>query len=580
DKLVIMVTHNSELADKYATRIVKLSDGELIDDNNPFEMENIIVAPLVKGKKNKKKKKVAMSFITAMKLSFQNLRTKKGRTIITSIAGSIGIIGVALVLAISNGMGSYVNTMQKDTLSGFPITISQGPSFSMTGPKNFNNEESNEFTNEDILYPYDVNVNNQTHVNDINQTYVDYVNNMDSSLYNSISLTRLVEMNLIMKVGDNYKQINNENSQNQIGWQQLPSEEFLDSQYDLLAGDAFPNKIDEIALIVDANNYVDVKLLTELGIAYQEDGSLKFDEIIGTKMKIVPNDDFYTNNGNGIFMPNEDYGTLYNNVNGKILNITSIIRVKENSSSSLLKKGIAYTQMLVDEVLDNASGSIIVKQLRDNPTVSVFDGTPLNDSQYENMLKELGGDSTPTGINIYPVSFESKDAIKEYLDAYNVDKEEEEQIIYNDLAELISETMSTMINAITMVLTAVAAISLVVSTIMIGIIIYVSVVERTKEIGVLRSIGARKKDITRVFSAESIIIGFFAGVIGVIMTYILSIPINIILSKSLDIQGLCNLPIYYGIALLALSMVLTFLGGIIPARGAAQKDPVTALRTE
>lgn len=583
-KLVIMVTHNAELAEKYASRIVRLSDGALIEDTNPYKMASEDNKLVFNNNKNKgrKKQKVAMSFWTAIKLSFQNLRTKKGRTIITSIAGSIGIIGVALVLSISSGMGNYVERMQKDTLSGFPITISQ---VSYDFMSLFGRDEGmlDEFTEDKILYPYDSSQNYNAHINGIDNDYLEYLEKMDKELYNSISYTRLVETNLVIKIGENYKTVNNgamAGMQNRIGWQQLPNTEFLKSQYDLIYGDDYPMAKNDIALVVDERNSVNVELLEELGIDYEPGVTFPFNKIIGKEIRAIPNDIFYTEKSGGLFAKTDNLADAYNNQENLTLTITSILRIKENSNSSLLSQGLAYTDALVNEILDASGKSDIVVALKKTPEVNVLTGAPLNENQFSTLLKQLGGDSTPIGISIYPVSFGAKDNIKSYLDAYNEGKEESEQIVYSDMAEMISDSMSTMINAITLVLTAIAAISLVVSTIMIGIIIYVSVVERTKEIGILRSIGARKKDITRVFSAESIIIGFFAGIIGVVVTYLLSVPINAILKAQIGVSNLSSLPIWYALALLALSMLLTFIGGILPSLGAAKKDPVAALRTE
>lgn len=660
EKLVIMVTHNPELANEYSSRIIKISDGEILSDSNPIdENENqlIVKQSHIKSKiiennsgkkqnavsyvdanyntnhnkeKNKneetedlenkktkrKKEKVSMSYFTALKLSFKNLFSKKGRTIITSIASSIGILGVALVLAISSGMTNYVNKTQTSTLANFPISIApiamlnvdeQQDKMMQPGGGKFTG-----FELEDILKPYEMLKENQIHTNMITEDYIKYVDGLDKKLYSDIMKQSLLQMNLITKTQQGeFVQLKNETElnfsdkerldvsdflgmlENEIGWQQLPSQNFLKEQYDLLAGDHYPNSTTDLALIVDKQNFVDVKLLESLGFEigkdFKYDDKLKFDKILGQEIKLAFNDDFYINQGNNIFKKNENLKGLFESDKGVKLKISSIIRIKEDSASMLLKKGLGYTKKLVEVAENNAKDSQIAKVVIENPLKPIFaddlfDIKTLSGEEalakYNFYKKSTGADTIPVSINIYPKNFESKPAIKSYLDKYNEGKEQFLKIEYMDIADSFIGVMKKLINIVTSILIAFAAISLVVSTIMIGIITYVSVVERTKEIGVLRSLGARRLDISRVFSSEAIIIGALSGVLGIILCYLISIPINILIEKKYAVAAISNLPFYFAIALIALSVLLTFLGGLIPALIASKKDPVKALRSE
>lgn len=579
DRLVIMVTHNSQIAQQFSDRIIKLSDGKVVEDSNLMENKK----PLLSEEKLINKK-TSMSYLTALKSSFKNLLSKKARTIITSIAGSIGIIGIALVLAISSGMTSYVNTMQGDTLAGFPITIDETfVSMDMSGPPGMRQEDSsNEFPDSGKIFSYNKNENMNIHYNLISQDYLDYIGNMDTKLYNSIALIRKINLNVIAKTGnDSYKKVNTKSSGNFMSTSkfiEMPNNKaFIESQYDILQG-RYPENYNEIVVIVDKKNRLTIELLAEFGISIKEEYT--FDEFIGKEFKVIGNNEFYEPQGE-VFVPNSDLQSLYNNANATTIKIVGVMRVKESAATELLNPSIGYTVMLTDKMLEDAIVSDIVLAQKDSTDISVITGNEFNEvNTYISTMRALGGDTMPTGIQIYPVSFDAKDEIKAYLDKYNAGKENEAQILYSDLAELITGIMATLIKSITLILTAFAAISLVVSSIMIGIITYVSVVERTKEIGILRSMGARKKDISRVFNAETLIIGFIAGLIGVLMTLLLTIPINMLIYKQISVANFSKLPVQYGLMLVAISMALTFIAGLIPSRIAAKKDPVVALRTE
>ncbi len=579
---VIMVTHNQEISKKYSDRVIQLKDGLITSDSNPsHELVTEKEKPLITTK-------TSMSWLMAIKLSFKNLMTKKKRTIMTSIAGSIGIIGVALVLAISSGMSTYVSSMQSDALAGFPITISQtATSFDGSMPME-NREEAEKFPKGDTIYSYDSSANRRTHTNLITQDYIDYLNSMDKSLYNAISYSYSLNMPVIVQADNGeYKKIETGKNSSFLGsgsyFNEMPdSEDFIKSQYEILEnGGTFPSNTNEVALVVDSYNRLDVKALEALGIAVAE--NYKFSALLGKTYKVINNNDYYTEN-NGVFIADTNYEAMYNNPNNIELTIVGIMRVKESSSSELLSSGIVYTTALTETMLASAANSdVAIAQSELGDTKNVLTGAEFSgkaSDKYESVMQQIGASAIPTGVQIYPADFQAKDKIKDYLDLYNADHLEAEQIIYSDLAETITSMISTLINTITIILTALAAVSLVVSTIMIGIITYVSVVERTKEIGILRAIGARKKDISRIFNAETLIIGFIAGLFGVTITYVLSIPLNLIISSLVGVSGIVSLPILYALALVAGSMSLTLIGGLIPARSAAKKDPVLALRTE
>ena len=578
DRLVIMVTHNSEIAEAYSDRIVHLLDGLVTDDSRPSQSVN-------KDKEEKlKNQKTSMSYLTAIKTSFKNLLTKKGRTIITAIAGSIGIIGIALVLAISNGMTTYTNNIQSDALAGFPITIDQtvisfGPPEEVTNPR-----PDLEFIDDDVFYPYDQTSSLTQHQNIITDEFIEYLEQMDETLYNSISYTRGLMLQLV-NLSDNGSFIRVQTSSSGGSFfgggsyfNELPNNQtFIESQYDVLFG-SYPDNYDEVVLIVDERNRMNIALLENLGINIEDD--YQSSDLIGRTFKSVLNNVYY-NEVNDVFIPNTDYEQMYLDESSITLTITGILRVNEDASSEILDTGIGYTSALTDYILNIEKDSDVVVAQLASPETNVLTGTAFNSlTTYDQVIRMIGGDATPVAAQIYPVSFEYKDEIKTYIDQYNVDKDEAVQIIYTDLAEQISSTISSLINTITIILAAFAAISLVVSSVMIGIITYVSVVERTKEIGIMRSLGARKKDISRIFNAETLLIGFTAGLFGISIAYLLIIPINIIVERFVDVENFASLLPTHALYLIVLSTLLTLIAGLFPSRIAAKRDPVVALRTE
>lgn len=581
DRLVIMVTHNSKIAEKYSDRLIKLLDGEVINDSNGVNQKEVETTGTLNNKKT------AMSYGQAVRTSFKNLFTKKGRTIITAIAGSIGIIGVALVLGLSNGMTEYVGDIESDSLAGYPITISEVVATDMFGPSDMQDqfEENTEFIDEDIVYSYDPVAETITHRNVFSTEFIEYLEEMDSAYYTSISYSSAIAINMVRENENGTYNLVQEEINNGGGpfgglstYSQLPdNQDFIESQYDIIAGE-YPTNANQAVLVVDSENQLNVTLLEELGLLIEDDYT--FSDFLGKEYKIIPNNVYYNQVGEN-YLPSTDYDAMFNNPDSMTVEIVGILRVNEDATSEILTEGIWYTSMLTDALQTDAANSDIVLAQIASPNSNILTGQAFSEfATYDNMMQYLGENTTPVGVQIYPTSYESKDLIKNYLDDYNVGKTEDEQIVYTDIAEVISSTISSLIGTITIILTALAGVSLVVSSIMIGIITYVSVVERTKEIGIMRSLGARKKDISRIFNAETLLIGLGSGILGVIVYYILQTPINSIVGNLIDAESFANLPISYAVFLVVLSSFLTLVSGLIPSRIAAKKDPVTALRTE
>ena len=574
DKLVIMVTHNRELAESYATRIVEMKDGELLSDSKPYEANDNVGSLNIS--------KTAMSFLTALKLSFGNIKTKKGRTFLTAFASSIGIIGIALILSLSNGFNIEVENFEQDSLSQSPIMITNQT-------VQMDEETLDELTGSGTLkkYPKANEVYAQSdltdtivHNNKITSDFVNYLDKMDMSNISGISYIKGTNINLISKNGNDYKLVTNGSMAGTGGmtFGMLPfnpnnEEGLIDKNYDVLAGQV--SDVPGLILMVNSRNQISASTLESLGF----DSEVSFDDILNKELKIAINDDYYRKVGNN-FMPSTDLKEVYNSDNSITVKILAIVRGKEDKELITSGSGLYTTSALIDEVISKNKDSEIVKA-QENVSYNVLTHQNFNDTTTkDSILGYLGADVLPSAIYIYPKDFETKDNIINYLDKYNEGKDEEDVIQYTDMAEMISTLSGNIMDAITIVLVAFSSISLVVSSIMIGIITYISVLERTKEIGILRALGARKKDITRVFNAETFIIGIFSGLLGVILAYLLTIPTNKIIE---DLSGLANVaklnPIH-ALILIIISLTLTVIGGFIPAKIASKKDPVEALRTE
>lgn len=678
DRLIIMVTHNPELAKKYSSRIVKLLDGKIIDDSNPYKSSE----EDVKKARNKKDKsgKASMKFTTAVRLSLNNLMTKKGRTFLTSFAGSIGIIGIALILSLSHGMQSYINRVEEDTLSSYPLTI-QEASIDVTSMLEamMGNGEKEEHNDNKIYSRPIVNniletVSTKLQTNNLEE-FKKYLESGDTNIkdyINAIQYEYNLNLNIYKQNEDKtYQQVNPSKVFDELGFgemmesrqsassmmsgsmamtqtdvwtEMLDNQNLLQSQYDVLAGN-WPTKYNEVVLIVDENNEVSDYTLYSLGIKdikelnesmekiknkekveAGESESYSYDDLLNYKFKILLNTDYYKESGNAWQDMSNDDEYMKNVVdNAEEITIVGIIKPNKETVSSSGAGMIGYTKELKEYVINKINETEIVKEQKESPNINVFTGiefpenqnssfdysqltdeqrmymSTLSEAELAELMKNYAENSTatydsnlstlgvvdlnkPSTINIYPKDFESKDMIttriNEYNDKQTNDGKEENVITYTDIVGVMMSSVSTIINVISYVLIAFVGISLVVSSIMIGIITYISVLERTKEIGILRSIGASKKDVSRVFNAETLIIGLVAGLIGIVVTLLLNIPINMIIKSIVGISNISKLPTAGAIILVVISVGLTMIAGLIPARFAAKRDPVEALRTE
>lgn len=578
DKLVIMVTHNPELAEQYADRIVKFKDGKIVSDSNPYNSDS---------EKNKEfsLKKTSMSFLTALKLSANNIKTKLGRTFLTSFASSIGIIGIALILSLSVGFQLQIDKFEADTLQAMPVIVSQqSMSIDMETMVKMGEdvEDYEDYPDTEKVYLFDAMADTMMHTNKFTDEYLDYVNDMDSSICKGITYSRLVNLNLLRKDGDNYVPVAGTN----MNFSSYPTalsgdkNSFMEEHYNLLTG-TMPLEPTDLILVVDTKNRINNKVMAELGFDTDNLDEISFDDIIGTELSVVMNDDYYAETEYGTFTINSDLKSMYESEKTLTLKITGIVRPDEDSPTSMVSEGggIAYSDELAQLVIDNAKDSAIVKAQEDSD-VNVLSMETMDEETKNQTLAYLGGNATPYIIQLYPYDFESKDNILDYLDKYNEGLSSDDQIIYTDTASMISGLSDGIMDGITIVLIAFAGTNLIVSLIMIAIITYTSVLERTKEIGILKALGARKKDITRVFDAETFILGVVSGMLGIVIAKILTYPINAIIYSLTDLKDVAHLKISHALILVAVSTILTILGGHIPARMAAKKDAVEALRSE
>lgn len=651
DKLIIMVTHNPELAKQYSSRIIEVLDGKVVGDSMPYEPE-----AKQKVQADKKQKK-SMSFFTALSLSLKNLLTKKARTILTAFAGSIGIIGIALILALSTGFTAYVNKLQADTLSVYPVTVSEAtidisnfekiledtgldkyPKVkevytrkmfeSLTSMLSQNNisekyqafvndyaDKENEKAAEKDSWKYCIQKSYGFDVNDFLFSELEYNMTLDPNL--KIKSVSTIDY-LVSMIKDGFSpMVNGTGVTTDFVRSYIPTItempdnlELLKSQYDLLDG-KWAEKEDELILVVDSKNQVSDITLALLGIRSIESVSFNplgvnfggketfdFDEIIGKEFYYIPNSVRYTKSSTDDKTFNEAYYQTVNNLPEEktVLKITGIVRIREDVESGVLSNGIAYTSKFVEKIL-NDNLYLDENELPDGVTLgspkteivkAAISGEVTVNSGFNGMISEtlstaqLGGSDNVTKLSFYSVDYKSKEELKDYLDTWNEKDgmEEKDKVHYSDQTEMLFSALNTTINAVKIVLIAFTSISLVVSSIMIGIITYISVLERIKEIGILRAIGASKLDVSRVFNAETLIIGFTSGMIGIILTYILTIPTNIIVKSLAGVANVASLPILSALILVLISMILTFISGLIPARIAAKKDPVEALRSD
>ena len=577
DKLVIMVTHNPELAKDYANRIIEFKDGEVLSDSKPVsnKEENL-------GKVHIKK--TVLSYLSAIHLSFNNIKTKKGRTFLTAFAASIGIIGIALILSLSNGFQLQIDKFEKSTLSQMPITISsqamQMDESTLEEQMQSNNEKKDKYPSEKVVKPTETIMEKMVHKNNITSDYLEYINNIDKNLLSGISFLKRTGLNLVTVDKDNnYKKIDMSNSMSYQLFPTRTSEEetgVVEDNYDVLAGNIDSKEIGLI-LAVDSKNGVDKSLIESLGFASTE--NISFDDILNKEIKLITNNDYYKQLGAN-FIPDSNYEKMYNSTNSITVKIKAIIRGKEDKEMFTNQAAIFYTGALVDKIISINKESDIVKK-QEELDYNILTGASFDDTTTKNdILAYLGADEIPAVIYLYPKDFKSKDKITSYLDKYNKNKVDTDKITYTDMAKLMSSLSSGIMDAITVVLIAFSSISLVVSSIMIAIITYISVLERTKEIGILRALGARAKDITRVFNAETMLIGLCSGILGLVIAYLLTFPANKIIENLSGLASVAKLNPIHAIILLLISVSLTVFSGFIPAKMASKKDPVIALRTE
>ena len=657
DRLVIMVTHNSELAYAYSNRIVELKDGEKIEDSNPFSKEN-------EKEEIRKDKKTSMSFITALSLSLNNLMTKKGRTILTAFAGSIGIIGIALIMSLSNGIQKYINRVEEETLSSYPLIIQKNTLDigsvieSMTASVDKKEYNDNKIHSVNIMGDMLSSMSKQAGKNDLKSLKEYFDNNNEIKDYVSdIKYSYDVTMNLY-KDSDEIIKVNPTSVFDSLGMSMSGVssvynsylsnydvfEEMMDNsalnkrQYDLLKGH-WPTKYNEVVLQVDKYNRISDYSLYSLGILSQADLKEKFtnmtlgkeiefdetsyelDELIGLKFKLVLNTDYYKKQ-NGAWINMSDDESFMKKIikNAEDIEIVGIIRPNDEAIVGNNQAGIVkYTHELTEHLINKINDSDIAKEQISNKETNIFTGTKFSDnkkfdikdlspsqliqlqrmselelanfmknytenmnSSYEENLIKLGiADlSNPDNISIYPKDFDSKEKITSIIDKFNENKDEDDKIKYTDIVGIMMKSVTNIVDIISKVLIAFVAISLVVSSIMIAIITYISVIERTKEIGILRAIGASKRDIRRVFNAETLIIGLCAGIFGILITLLLNIPINIIIKHLTNVSRISVLPVLGAVVLIIISIILTVIAGLIPSSMASKKDPVEALRTE
>ncbi|UXY41131.1 ABC transporter ATP-binding protein/permease [Granulicatella adiacens] len=652
ERLVIMVTHNPELAKTYSTRIVQVLDGNILSDSNPYEPTEEKTQGDIQFTKTK------MSFMTALALSFNNLLTKKGRTFLTAFAGSIGIIGIALILALSNGVSDYVKKVQEDTLVSLPLTISEQNQSNLlaTSPDLSDKpyKDNNELGVNTVLTKL---LKKQIGKNDLasfkkyleeNASQVEaltkdvrYQYNLQPYIYESDTSNgpKSILPSTLADEVETSNQTMKGYLHNIDYWSELSSDtNMLESQYDVLEG-RLPTDKSEIVLIADENNEIsdlllyslrfkdpselnDAKKLDELGSQ-----TYQYSDFIGKTFKAVVNTNRFVKENNQWINKIDDKSYMKTQIeNGLELKIVGVLRQKEGTRSSVNSPsgGVAYTSALIDYTSEQIQNSDIVKEQEANPTINVFTGkefakdpkpfnsadlteeekiqlakmTPEQQAQYvqqyndnlaatyEENLAKLGviDKSKPAAIEFYTSSFQQKQELKDFINAYNTAKkdagDDDKVLAYSDDIQTIMSSITTMVGVITTVLVGFVAISLIVSSIMIAIITYISVLERTKEIGILRAMGASKKDIRRIFTAETAIEGFISGVLGIAITLLATFPINAIVAQTTKVDGVAQLPWDAALILILISIVLTVLAGLIPSRIAAKKDPVESLRSE
>ncbi len=657
-KLVIMVTHNPDLAESYSTRIIKLLDGKVTDDSNPYE----------KSESTRKNKmgKTSMSFMTALSLSLNNLLTKKGRTMLTAFAGSIGIIGIALILSLSSGMQNYINRVEEDTLSSYPITLQETTmstgdllSAAQDSVKKKVKHDDGKIHSQNITSDMISIMSAGTKTNNLHEfnQYLEKHKKEVDQYVNGIQYSYNFDLNIYKPVEDGYRQVSPDQIVQKMGLDQMNSmsemfssgssyqaftemldnEQLMKEQYEILAG-KLPTNYNEVILVVNKDNYISDYTLYSIGLLdsdefvdkYKrlmkgekveelEELTYTYDELLNVSFKVLLNTDYYQKE-NGIWVDHsDDEAYMKEKLDQALeLKVVGIIRPKEETITSNSFGGVEYTKELTEYVVNQINHSDIAKEQKEKENINVFTNQEFSEEEfnmnqlsaqekaylatlsqeelaqllknyqenasatYESNLEKLGivDLEHPSMMQIYAKDFDSKEALSDFIEKYNQQADDTDKISYTDVIELMMSGVSNIIDIISYVLISFVSISLVVSSIMIGIITYISVLERTKEIGILRSIGASKKDISRVFNAETLIVGLTAGVLGILITILLNIPINMVIHSLTGIGTIAKLPFTGGVILVLISIFLTVIAGLIPSRIASKKDPVEALRTE
>ncbi len=664
EKLVIMVTHNKEIAEKYSTRIIKLQDGKIIGDTNPYDGSENTKFDLFNEKK--RTKKTSMGYFTALSLSLNNLMTKKGRTFLTAFAGSIGIIGIALILSLAHGINSFIAKTEEETLSSYPLVVDKESVDMSTMLQTLAGNQKSKKYNDNKIHSTNImgdmfeTMSQEVKHNDMKRFKSFLDKNKEIKKYTSdIEYQYDVTLNLYKDTEDKVVRVNPTTvldalgmgtdgissvysrmmSSNDVFFEMINNEELNKQQYDLVAG-TWPKAYNELVLTVGENNEISDYTLYSLGLLDQDELKEQFtnmtsgkkvkfkhhsyttDELLDLKFKLILNTDYYVKE-NGVWINKKDDENYMKELikNAEDVKIVGIIKknseaVGGNNSSYGM---VGYQQSLMKHLINRINETEIVKEQLANKEINVFTGAKFSSkstfdmesltpeqmaalqnmsqdelavfmknytenmtSSYEENIMKLGISEldNPDTISIYPKDFDSKEEIVKIIDDYNKGKKESQKIEYTDVVGIMMSSVTTIVNVISSVLIAFVAISLIVSSIMISIITYISVIERTKEIGILRAIGASKKDISRVFNAETLIEGLCAGLLGIGVTLLLNIPINIIIKNTVDISNISKLPLNGAIILVIISITLTVIAGLIPAKIAAKKDPVEALRTE
>lgn len=666
DKLVIMVTHNPQLADEYSSRIIRLKDGSLVSDSNPFNEQEMNVDMSVL-------KRPGMSFKMACSLSLNNLMTKKARTFLTSFAGSIGIIGIALIMSLSHGMQSYIDQMENDTMASYPIEIQANSSdmstlmTTMMGMKKKTEEhkDSKIYSRpyvEDVLESLSSSKKNNLSAfksyiesskgKEFRKTAkaIEYDYNLNLQVYNENTDSGLVQVSpngLLDKLGMSDMMsiqsqfMDSSAMTNDQVWLSLPeSKKLRDDEYQLVEG-KWPTNYNEVVLEVDENNEITDYALYSLGLLDQDElvknyqkilngetdkisktnlKSYSVDDILNLKFRLVLNSDLYQK-VNGLWINQSENESYMKDVVSKSpeINVVGIIKPSDSTVSQPTMGGVYYTKAMEEYVTSKTENAQIVKEQKTNPNINIFTQAEFASGQkmsmsnltneqmmqlssmsqeelmnymntyneninatYDSNLTKLGvvDYSTPTKISLYASSFDGKEKLSDLITSYNKKQTKSNVITYNDFIGAMLSSVTSVVNIISYVLIAFVSVSLIVSSIMIGIITYISVLERTKEIGILRSIGASKKDITRVFNAETFIIGLISGVLGILITLVLNIPICMVVENMTGVAHIAKLPVNGAVFLILIDLVLTILAGLIPSKIASKKDPVEALRSE